>query len=313
MRIKYFPLFFLLSIFNHLHLYSVPTVPLFALNSAGTTLSQIDDTTGTSLGTLALSIGGDTISGATTMEVDPTTGHLYALMEVGSVPGKSQLVTINRFTGSVTKLGDTTANSGDFTSIIFDASGALYGLTRDGATTPGLSSRSLYPISKTTAAIGSLYHITTTLPTQGFGTDSYAMSYSTSTSEFKIFTGEYTLSKTLFEVNSVGIPMDTTLTFSGYGAGNSQPKDFAYDHFTGADRAFFYDTTDTGENFYAVDFSVSPATFSLVAGSVGFNAFGGLAVVPESSSYAAILSGLTLGLMYLKKRRKKKINPQLPS
>lgn len=291
---------------------AVPTVPLYSLDSA-TTIEQIDDTDGSILGSIGLTLGGDTLdSTAGGFSVDPTTGHIYALMEVGSVPGKSQLVTINRFTGAVTKLGDTTVDVGDFKSIVFDASGSIFGITNESVTTAGLSARAIYPISKATGALGAVFHVTTTLPAQAGGVDDYAMSFSTATSEYKVLTGETSLAKTLFEVNAVGIPADTTLTFTASGAGVAadlsdlvSDYQFGYDHFTVADRAFYYDSSDSGERFFVVDFSVAPVTLTLIADAVSFSS-SGLAVVPEPSFYAIISSVAILGFVHVGRRRKKR-------
>jgi hypothetical protein len=107
-------------------------------------LWSIDTTTLQVVNRVAPSLAGFTITGITGMAFDPCGGQTYVIMKVSGVTGRV-LGTIQLETGVCTQVG----NLGDnFSSIIFDRTGQLFGVTGNGATVP----ETFYSIDKATAA-----------------------------------------------------------------------------------------------------------------------------------------------------------------
>jgi hypothetical protein len=107
-------------------------------------LWSIDTTTLQVVNRVAPSLAGFTITGITGMAFDPCGGQTYVIMKVSGVTGRV-LGTIQLETGVCTQVG----NLGDnFSSIIFDRTGQLFGVTGNGAIVP----ETFYSIDKATAA-----------------------------------------------------------------------------------------------------------------------------------------------------------------
>ena len=95
-------------------------------------LREINISTGTTAGSVSLTLPGATITGGNGLALDPITGRLFGLVKPGGQAGR-ELVTIDTATGVCTPIGNTGDN---FAALAFDTSGLLYGVTGDGATTP---------------------------------------------------------------------------------------------------------------------------------------------------------------------------------
>lgn len=107
-------------------------------------LWSIDTTSWTVVNRIGPTLPGFTITGMNGLAYDPTTYETYIIMKVSAVTGRV-LGKINLQTGVCTQVG----NLGDnFSSIVFDETGQLWGATGDGATV----SETLYKIDKTTGA-----------------------------------------------------------------------------------------------------------------------------------------------------------------
>jgi hypothetical protein len=114
------------------------------------------------LSTQPVTLAGRTVAGITGVTIDPTTGTSYAIVRATGVTGRL-LVTINPVTAVATEVG----NLGDnFSSITFDATGQMFGVTGDGATTP----ETLFLVNKATAA-------TTLARTLGNGADGEVIAF----------------------------------------------------------------------------------------------------------------------------------------
>jgi len=103
-------------------------------------LRTIDPLTGSTRLLITVTLSGATVVGANGLARDPTTGKLWALLQLQGQTGR-QLVTINPANGVATSVG----NTGDrFAGIAFRSNGTLYGVTGDGATVP----TSLFTLNK---------------------------------------------------------------------------------------------------------------------------------------------------------------------
>jgi hypothetical protein len=111
---------------------TVPPEPARILHSVSArddNLRSIDSTTAMTT-TLAITLSGETVNGATALARHPDTGALWAILNL--VGGAKVLVTLDPETGVATLVGD----PGDkFAGLAFDSSGTLYGVTGDGAAT----------------------------------------------------------------------------------------------------------------------------------------------------------------------------------
>ena len=105
---------------------------LLAIERNGLSLHTISPTDGSVISTVAISLTGETIEGGTGLAVDPTTGTLYALLKIDSDSDRV-LVTIDPATGVATLVGSVGFG---FAGIAFDNTGALFGVSGDGASPP---------------------------------------------------------------------------------------------------------------------------------------------------------------------------------
>lgn len=112
----------------------------------GANLRVINAATGATLRTTAITLAGFTVRGANGLARDPTTGKLWALLQVSGSDGR-RLVTLNPATGVATLVGDTT---GFFAGIVFSNNGTLYGVTGERA--GSLATETLYTLNKTNGA-----------------------------------------------------------------------------------------------------------------------------------------------------------------
>jgi hypothetical protein len=116
---------------NHAELYSV--------SSKSPRLRTIDPASGITLSYVEITLVGETVDWATGLAVDPTTGYVYALLQLAGEVG-SELVRLDVGTGVATDIGPT---GDDFAGIAFDINGTLYGVTDDSAA----DSQAIYTIS----------------------------------------------------------------------------------------------------------------------------------------------------------------------
>lgn len=138
-----FVAFLALSVSNCFAQYPTVTPKIYGASPFQDSLWAIDTTTFTVSDNFAPSLSGFTITGITGMAYDPATFQTYVIMKVSGVTGRV-LGTIDLSTGVCSQIG----NLGDnFSSIIFDRYGQLYGITGDGATVP----ESFFTIDKTNA------------------------------------------------------------------------------------------------------------------------------------------------------------------
>lgn len=142
---KFMLFLFLLSGINSVKAQTYPPVSyLWGASPFQDSLWSIDTTTLQVVNRVAPSLAGFTITGITGMAFDPCGGQTYVIMKVSGVTGRV-LGTIQLETGVCTQVG----NLGDnFSSIIFDRTGQLFGVTGNGATVP----ETFYSIDKATAA-----------------------------------------------------------------------------------------------------------------------------------------------------------------
>lgn len=128
---------------------------------SGALLRTLDPQTGATLGSVPITLSGETILGGTGLAAD-SEGTLFALLKLSSQSGR-ELVTIDPATGVATSIGDT----GDkFAGLAFDSNDTLFGVTGDGAVT----SESLFTIDTGNAS--------TTLATAlGNGNDAEAIGF----------------------------------------------------------------------------------------------------------------------------------------
>lgn len=108
-------------------------------------LRRIEPNTGETISLVPIQLSGETVNRGHGFATHPTTGELWALLELEDQPDEWELVTINPDTGVASSIG----NTGDkFAGLAFDSAGTLYGVTGDGAKTPA----TLFTLSTTNAA-----------------------------------------------------------------------------------------------------------------------------------------------------------------
>lgn len=130
------------------------TPKLYSVDRASALLRELNPATAATISSVNMVLPGRTITGATGLAADPTTGKFYALLRlvpfVRDNPTVRQLVTVDVTTGVVTDIGSTGGNGNlSFADLAFDANGVLYAVTGDGS--PSLP-RALFTLDKTTGA-----------------------------------------------------------------------------------------------------------------------------------------------------------------
>lgn len=142
----------------------VPAVPhyIYGASPFQDSLWAIDTTNWSVVQRTGPTLVGFTITGINGIAYDPTTYETYVIMKLSAVSGRV-LGKIDLATGICTQVG----NLGDnFSSIMFDETGQLWGATGDGATVP----ETMYKIDKTTGAVTLQYAM-------GNGADGEVISY----------------------------------------------------------------------------------------------------------------------------------------
>jgi len=104
---------------------------LYSVAASDDLLRTIDPTDGSTLSSVTMTLSGATLNGATGLAFNQLTSELFGILKVSGQSGR-ELVTINPSTGVAMGIG----NTGDaFAGLAFGASGTLYGVTGDGAST----------------------------------------------------------------------------------------------------------------------------------------------------------------------------------
>ena len=115
--------------------------------NTGKNLHSINLSTGVATSLGEMTMAGETINAGNGLATDPTTGTIYAILQLASNTGKNRtLATINPTTLVATKIG--TLGQDGMADLAFLANGTLVGVTGDGATNP----ETLYSINTLTAA-----------------------------------------------------------------------------------------------------------------------------------------------------------------
>ncbi|MBL9201084.1 MAG: hypothetical protein JNL39_11285, partial [Opitutaceae bacterium] len=130
------------------------TPKLYAVARQDALLRELNPATGALISSVPMTFSSGSISGATGLAADPTTGTFYALLRLGAFspehPGDRNLVTVNVTTGAVTNIGPVgSAAKLSFADLAFDSNGTLYGVTGDGSIG---QPRTLFTIDKATGA-----------------------------------------------------------------------------------------------------------------------------------------------------------------
>lgn len=238
---------------------------------------QIDQSTAAAITTQSVTLAGFTVSGINSLTQDPTTGTIFIIAKTSS--GR-QLATLDLGTGIATNLGSLGDN---FSSLAFNTSGQLYGVTGDGATVP----ETMYTINKANAA-------KTLFLTLGNGTDGEVIAYNPNDGLMYHWSGS---GNGIFE----SINLSTLAVTSISQSGTSHGEIFGAVWNPGA------------SNFYITDISshlLTETTAGAVTllGTQGADDYRGLALidtqsaVPEPATFGAL--GLGLGfLAFLRTRR----------
>lgn len=175
---------------------------------------SIDTLTFDAVNRIAPSLSGAVVTGATGMAFDPCGLQTYIILKLAGVSGRV-LATIDLSTGNCAQIG----NLGDnFSSIVFDRNGQLFGLTGDGANVP----ETFFSIDKTTA-------VTSQLKTLGNGADGEILSYDPVNDMFYHWSGNNIVFYEKFP-NTAPYPLTTIFTGATdgetFGALYLQPNQF---------------------------------------------------------------------------------------
>ena len=98
----------------------------------GGQLIEFNPNTGAEISNIQMTDGGSNVNKTTGLTTHPITGDVYVVFE-DPVDGLRHLGTVDLVTGVITDLGDMGDN---FAGITFDASGNLFAISGEGATTP---------------------------------------------------------------------------------------------------------------------------------------------------------------------------------
>ncbi|MCZ6865705.1 MAG: hypothetical protein O7D98_08865, partial [Candidatus Dadabacteria bacterium] len=109
-------------------------------------LHTVNPNTGATLSTVEIILGNSNVRGCNGMAQDPTTGVCYMILNVTEpeTTNPRVLAVINPFTGLAFEIGNTVKA---FSSITFDSSGILYGVTGNGGSPP----ETLFTLNKNNA------------------------------------------------------------------------------------------------------------------------------------------------------------------
>lgn len=109
---------------------------LYSVSPRDNLLRVLDPGNGATLSSVPMTLPGETVKGATGLATDPLTGLLYGLIKTSQFNTEaagSVLAVIDPLTGAVASIGST----GDaFAGLAFDASGQLFAVSGDGASSP---------------------------------------------------------------------------------------------------------------------------------------------------------------------------------
>ncbi|APZ96389.1 right-handed parallel beta-helix repeat-containing protein [Fuerstiella marisgermanici] len=117
---------------------------LLSVTAKDAFLRTLDQSDGATLSSVAISLSGETVLGATGLAVNPVDGVVYAMLRLQGRFAR-ELVTLNTTTGVATSIG----NTGDgFAALAFNGTGTLYAVTGDGGNVP----ETLFELNTATAA-----------------------------------------------------------------------------------------------------------------------------------------------------------------
>ncbi len=105
---------------------------LYTVSSRDDLLRTVDPDTAATLGSVAITVPGETVTGATGLATDPSTQTLYAILKLQGYSTRV-LATVDPATGAATVVGDTGLN---LAGIVFDDQGRLWAVTGDGGSPP---------------------------------------------------------------------------------------------------------------------------------------------------------------------------------
>ncbi len=204
---------------------------------------------------IQVTLAGFTITGITSVTIDPTDGLLYAVLKVSAVTGRV-LATINVTTGVATQIG----NLGDnFSSLSFREDGQLFGTTGNGATVP----ETLFLIDKATATSV----VATAL---GAGADGEVIAYNPVDDLFYHWSGNGTV---LFE-SILSVAPFTVTNIPVIGATNGETFGAAWD---GCRDVFIGSNISSSFNLWNTNGTVGPAFGANPDDARGLGLVGGFA------------------------------------
>jgi hypothetical protein len=105
---------------------------LFSISPRDSLLRLVDPGSATTIAAGPITLPGKTVSGGNGLATDPTTGELWAVVQIAGQSGR-ELVMIDPATG-VASVGNTGAQ---IAGLAFDSAGTLYGVTGDGQSSSG--------------------------------------------------------------------------------------------------------------------------------------------------------------------------------
>ncbi|MEZ6132036.1 MAG: spherulation-specific family 4 protein [Planctomycetaceae bacterium] len=203
---------------------------LLSVSPRDALLRTLDQTDGATLSSVAISLTGETVLGATGLAVNPVDGVVYALLRLQGRFAR-ELVTLNSATGVATSIG----NTGDgFAALAFTDSGNLYGVTGDG----GNVRETLFELNTATAAATPVLEL-------GSGDDGESLAFNPTDGLFYHFSG---LSDLVYEsINPTTLAtQDISLsTDIGPGPDVTITNSSILRNFSGIETAFVVDITLT--------------------------------------------------------------------
>ncbi len=263
---------------------------LYSVSPRDNQLRAIDPAIGVTLSSVPITLPGETVKGGTGLATNPLTGLLYGLLKTSqfNTDAGSVLAVIDPATGVATSVG----NTGDaFAGLAFDATGQLFAVTGDGASSP-----------ETLFILGLVDASPTLFLTLGNGGGGEAIAFNPSDGLLYHGSGDFNPAERVFESVNLGSLAVTNIPLTRNGLPTTIPTEIkALTHESG--ETLLLTDPDGGGTLYRVTTSGAVSFVGRMDHEAKGLAFAGNdTVIPEPTTLVLFGTGLA-GLAAWRRRR----------